>query len=186
MPLERPGHPGSRCPAPRAVRCPTPGRLPPSGSRIAPRHTPPTPETHQPPPAHRTRPGSGSGRPPRPPRRHAAPGSWPTPNSRTPWANQPGVASQWSSCRPPTETKAPRPWGSLEVLELLPETLQLALHGDHGLGDLGIVRLGAHRVHLAEQFLREESQLLPDRGRTLQRVAARGDVGPEPYQLFHD
>ena len=52
---------------------------------------------------------------------------------------------------------------SLEVLELFPELLQLALHRDDLLGDLGVVRLGAHRVHLAPELLGQEAELLARR-----------------------
>jgi uncharacterized protein (TIGR00725 family) len=53
-------------------------------------------------------------------------------------------------------------------------------------GDGGIVRLGAHRVHLPAELLRQESELLPHGFIRGNGGPCRGQVRPEPHQLLGD
>src|SRR2546422_11368676 len=84
------------------------------------------------------------------------------------------------SCRPrtgrPARPRAGR--ASLQVVELLAQLLELAFHGDHGLRDPGVVGLRPDGIHLAQQLLREEPELFPDRPVGGERRATRRQVSP--------
>src|SRR5512134_1165390 len=79
----------------------------------------------------------------------------------------------------------PRPPWSLDILDLLPHALQLALHGDDRACDLEVVGLGAGRVHLAAHLLEHELQAAPDGSVGGAQVGAElSDVTAEPGDLL--
>src|SRR3712207_9105611 len=57
-----------------------------------------------------------------------------------------GVTGVQTCALPIWERRAPAETASLEILELFPKLLELALHRDHLLGDLGIGRSEERRV----------------------------------------
>src|SRR5205814_1424805 len=112
-------------------------------------------------------------------------------SSRTPSTQRSREAAcaaraRWSSCRLRTGRRARRPAVSLQVVELLPKLLELAFHGDDGLRYPRVVGLRPDGVHLAQQLLREEPELLPHRSVGDQRLATRREVGPQPHELLGD
>src|SRR5437763_15622523 len=76
--------------------------------------------------------------------------------------------------------------GSLHVLHLLPELLELALRREHEVRDHQVPRLGARRVELAVDLLDEEVDPLADRPPLAARRREGGEVALEPHQLLGD
>src|SRR2546423_9755103 len=76
----------------------------------------------------------------------------------------------------------------LEVLDLLPNPLQLFLRRDYVFLDLGVTRLAANRVRLAHHLLENESESFADGigGLGLRRLTKRGDVRSKAIQLLRD
>src|SRR5207245_3782516 len=90
------------------------------------------------------------------------------------------------TCALPISRPGRRSVASLQVLELLPELLELAFHRDYGLRDRGVVRLRSDRVYLPQQLLRQEAELLAHRPVLGERFAASGEMGAQPDQLLGD
>src|SRR6266699_5488477 len=115
-------------------------------------------------------------------------GSSPTPSTRRSPVHECADRGRWSSCRPRTGPLARRRAGegeaSLQVVELLPELLELAFHCDDGLRDGRIVGLRPDGVDLAQQLLPEEPELFPHGPVGRKRLPARGQVGPQPHELL--
>src|SRR2546422_7524630 len=188
LPISPPG-PGAppplRCRAARAARSGGSGPPRSSACRTTHRRTAPTRGTRPRAGAARTPRVTESDTPARLAHRGAAVEWWPRRNTRRPAAPRAGPARSSSCRRPKARTRRRRP-ASLEVLQLLPEFLQFALHRDHRLRDRGVVGLRADRVDLAQHLLREEPELLANRPLLRERLAARGDVRAQPHQLLRD
>src|SRR5436309_5802659 len=80
----------------------------------------------------------------------------------------------------------PETSGSLHVLDLLAELLELALRGKDEVGDREVARLGARRVELAVDLLHEEVDPLADGPLLAWCAVQRGEVALEPAELLGD
>src|SRR5690606_14918146 len=96
------------------------------------------------------------------PRPHAVHAWWPRPSTPCHRARR-EPAGRWWSCHHPRETRAPRPAGSLEILQLLAHLLEAPLHRDDDVRDGGVVGLATDRVHFPANLLRKEPELLANR-----------------------
>src|SRR5205823_3001012 len=108
-------------------------------------------------------------------RHHAACVWLPTPKNRSDQRTYPAPLARWSSCHRPKAPTGRRcaPMPSLQILQLLAQLLELPLHPDHRLRDARVVGLGADRVDLAQQLLRQKAELFADRVIGAQRLARR-------------
>src|SRR5207302_67978 len=77
------------------------------------------------------------------------------------------------------------PW-SLQILNLLAELLDDALELEPDIGELDVIRLGAQRVGLALQLLREEIQPAPDGTAACQQISALVHMRSKSIQLLAD
>src|SRR5262245_60005579 len=71
-----------------------------------------------------------------------------------------------------------------KVLHLLAELLDQALELEPDIGELEIVRLGAQRVGLAVELLRQEVEPAADRAAVAQHLARLRHVRGEPVELL--
>src|SRR5436190_13693409 len=179
-PSEPVGLPSLRHRAPHASRRAVPARPRCAACRTAPPHTRPSRGTPPPHAAARTRPASENDTPHRPARPASPCVWWRTPSTRSCREPESAARARWSSCRPRTGRRVrPRAGrASLQVVELLAQLLELAFHGDHGPRDPGVVGLRPDGIHLAQQLLREEPELFPDRPVAGERRATRRQVSP--------
>src|SRR2546422_5535876 len=76
-------------------------------------------------------------------------GSSRTPSTRRSPEPECAARARWSSCRPRTGRPARRPEVSLQVVELLPELLELAFHCDDGLRDRKSTRLNSSHGYIS-------------------------------------
>src|SRR6476620_142882 len=74
--------------------------------------------------------------------------------------------------------------GSLDILHLLAELLDLRLEVQPDDGEGGVVGLGAERVGLARKLLGQEVEAAPDRPALAQQLTRRAHMGPQPVDFL--
>ena len=77
------------------------------------------------------------------------------------------------------------PCSSLQVLDLLPQSLDPRLCLDDGMGDFDVGTLGGDGVGFAGEFLRQKIEL-PARRLLIQKPLELVEVALEPNELFRD
>src|ERR1700722_20000444 len=102
-------------------------------------------------------------------------------------------ASAWSCPRPTAKrgSAAARvawsPWsGSFDVLNLFAQLLDLTAHVQANCGERDIVRLGAERVGLSRQLLRQKVETTSDRAAGAYQLPRGGDMSRQPVEFFAD